>query len=263
MKLLLSCISTKHSVLKQHWTESSEQMQCPLTVLGSYQKPRQDLGGLLCLIEDMGCSQKTLDLKMAAGMVTSDRGVFVTSFGSVHEVDTDLGIIHRNVVSLPVFNALHSISRTRRGYLVASTGLDLLVEFNRDGELLWNWWATDHGFELTPTGQHREIDRSADHRTIQYGTLSQTTHINSAAELYDGKFLASLFHQGMVIAIDRERGTWTTVLEGLDHPHSVRVLDEEHFSVADTVHGRALLVRLHEGKGSIINEIDVGTSWLQ
>jgi hypothetical protein len=137
------------------------------------------------------------------------------------------------------------------------------VEFNRDGELLWNWWATDHGFELTPTGQHREIDRSADHRTIQYGTLSQTTHINSAAELHDGKFLASLFHQGMVIAIDRERGTWTTVLEGLDHPHSVRVLDEEHFTVADTVHGRALLVKLRAGRGDVINEIEVGTSWLQ
>ena len=44
MRLLLSCISTKHSVLKQHWTESSQQAQCPLTVLGSYQKPQHDLG---------------------------------------------------------------------------------------------------------------------------------------------------------------------------------------------------------------------------
>src|SRR5438270_13323422 len=124
MRLLLSCISTNHSVLKEHWTESSEQTQCPLTVLGSYQKPQQDLGGLLCLIEDMGCSQKTVELKMAAGMVASDRGVFVTSFGGVHEVDTDGGVVYHNVVSSPLFNALHSISRTRRGYLVASTGLD-------------------------------------------------------------------------------------------------------------------------------------------
>src|SRR2546429_959288 len=121
MRLLLSCISTKHSVLKQHWTTSAEQIQCPLTVLGSYEKPKEDPGGLLCLIEDMGCSQKTLELKMAAGMVDSDRGVFVTAFSSVHEVDADLGIIHQNVVSSPFFNALHSISRTRSGYLVANT----------------------------------------------------------------------------------------------------------------------------------------------
>src|SRR5438105_3263059 len=120
MRLLLSCISTKHSVLKRHWSESSEQIQCPLTVLGSYQKPQQDLGGLLCLVEDMGCSRKTLEMEMAAGLVTSDKGVFVTSFGSIHEVDAGLDTLHHNVVSLPLFNALHSISRTRRGYLVAS-----------------------------------------------------------------------------------------------------------------------------------------------
>jgi hypothetical protein len=265
MRLLLSCISTKHSVLKQHWTKSSQETQtaCPLTVLGSYEKPEEDLGGLLCLIEDMGCSQHTIGLTMAAGMVASEQGVFVTAFGGIHEVDADLSSLHENVVSSPLFNALHSISCTRRGYLVASTGLDLLLEFNRDGEVLWSWWATDHGFELTPAGRPRIVDKAADHRTIKYGTLNQTTHINSAAELPDGRILASLFHQGMVIVIDRETGAWQPVLEGLDHPHAVRVLDEEHFTVADTVHGRALLVRTNKVGGHVEEEIDAGTSWLQ
>jgi hypothetical protein len=263
MKVLLSCISTKHSVLKQHWTQSSQQAQCPLTVLGSYQKPQQDLGGLLCLIEDMGCSQKTVELEMAAGIVASERGLFITSFGSIHEVDADLGSVHQHVVSSPLFNALHSISRTRRGYLVASTGLDLLLEFKRNGEILWSWWATDHGFALTPTGRPRMIQKAADHRKIRYGTLQQTTHLNSAVELSDGRFLATLFHQGMVIAIDRETGEWQPVLEGLDHPHCVRVLDEEHFTVADTVRGRALLASINGQGGKIEAEIDTGTSWLQ
>jgi len=263
MRLLLSCISTKHSVLKQHWTDSGQQTECPLTVLGSYQKPQGDLGGLLCLIGDMGSLQKTVELEMAAGMVASDSGIFITSFGSIHEVDADLGIVRQNVVSSPLFNALHSISRTRRGYLVASTGLDLLLEFNRDGEILWWWWATDHGFELTPTGRPRVVNKSADHRKIRYGTLEQTTHINSAAELPDGRFLASLFHQGMIIVIDRETGEWQPVLEGLDHPHAVRVLDEKHFTVADTVHGRALLVGINGKGGYIEEEVDTGTSWLQ
>lgn len=263
MNLLLSCISTKHSLLKQHWTQSSEQTQCPLTVLGSHEKPQEDTGGLLCLIEDMGRSQKTVDLKMAAGMVASDNGVFVTSCAGIHEVDTQLCTIQQNVVSLPLFNALHSISRTRRGYLVASTGLDLLLEFNRNGEILWSWWATDHGFELTPTGHPRVLDTSADHRTLRYGTLQQTTHVNSAAELPDGRVLATLFHQGMVIVIDRESGAWQPILEGLDHPHAVRILDEEHFTVADTVHGRALLAKLNGRKGQIETEIDADTNWLQ
>ncbi|HAH00899.1 MAG TPA: hypothetical protein DCL75_19065 [Ktedonobacter sp.] len=109
MKLLLSCISTKHSTLKKHWTQTNQDILCPLTVLGSYQKPQEDLGGLLCLIEDMGSSQKTLDLKMAAGMVTSEDGVFVTSFSGVHEVDTDLGIIRKEYRKLTSFQcaALH------------------------------------------------------------------------------------------------------------------------------------------------------------
>lgn len=263
MRLLLSCISTKHSVLKEHWKTTSEQTACPLTVLGSYEKPQEDLGGLLCFLEDLGTTRKVVDLKLAAGMVDSGQGVFVTAFEGIHEVDPVRGVVRQNVVSSPLFNALHSLSRSRQGYLVASTGLDLLVEFNRRGEILWTWWATDHGFQVTPAGVRREIDKSADHRTIKYGTLSQTTHVNSVAELPDGRVLATLFHQGMVIAIDRASGEWQPILEGLDHPHAVRVLDEEHFTVADTVHGRALLVKIAGQESNVEAEIDANTDWLQ
>ncbi|HXR65007.1 MAG TPA: hypothetical protein VN729_03740 [Ktedonobacteraceae bacterium] len=262
MRLLLSCISTKHSVLKDHWTASSEQTACPLTVLGSFEKPKQDLGGLLCFIEEDG-TRKVVDLNLAAGMVDSENGVLVTTFSGVHEINPETGALQQDIVSLPLFNALHSISRSRRGYLVASTGVDLLVEFNLQGEVLWTWWATDHGFDLTPTGERRELDKTLDQRVQKFGTLAQTTHVNSVAELPDGRILATLFHQGTVIAIDRETGAWQTLLEGLDHPHAVRVLDEEHFTIADTVHGKALLVSLNGQKASIETEIDAGTDWLQ
>lgn len=265
MRLLLSCISTKHSTLKKHWSETGEQTTCPLTVLGSYRKPEEDLGGLLCILDDMGCSQKTLALPMAAGIVASERGVWVTALNSIHEVDTQLEYVQPDVVTSPLFNALHSLSRTRYGYLVASTGLDLLLELDTTGKVLWSWWATEHGFELTPTGEPRLLDKTADHRAIKYGTLQQTTHVNSVAELPDGRVLATLFHQGMVVAIERETGAWQPVLEGLDHPHSVRVLGEQYITVADTVHGKALLARLAQpGRlATVEQEIDAGTSWLQ
>ena len=265
MRLLLSSISTRHSTLKKHWSETGQVAQCPLTVLGSLEKPKEDTGGLLCLIDDFGFSQKTVDLKMAAGMVNTDQGVLITTFNSIHEADSDLGMLKRDVISSPLFNALHSISRTERGYLVASTGLDLLLEFDRTGNILWSWWATDHGFEFTPTGDRRELDKFVDYRAIQFGTLAQTTHINSAAELPDGRVLASLFHQGMVIAIDRASGDWQPVLEGLDHPHSVRILDKNRFTVADTVHGKALLVRIdeHSSQGIVEEAVDADTIWLQ
>lgn len=263
MRLLVSCISTRHSVLKDHWSATSEKTECPLTVLGSYEKPKEDLGGLLCLLDDLGTTRKTIDLKIAAGMVDAERGVLVTAFDSIYELDPERGELGQSVISSPLFNALHSLSRSRRGYLVASTGVDLLVEFDQAGEILWTWWATDHGFEQTPAGRRRQLDKAVDHRTIKYGTLAQTTHVNSVAELPDGRVLATLFHQGTVIAIDRENGAWQTVLEGLDHPHAVRVLDEQHFTVADTVGGRALLVSLKGQESKIEAEVSAGTSWLQ
>jgi hypothetical protein len=263
MDLLLSCISTKHSMLKQHWAQSREHTQCPLTVLGSHYKPQEDQGGLLCLLDEMGYIQRSVELPMPAGMAFSDNGVFVASLEAIHELTPDLSIVQPNVVSSPAFNLLHSLSRTTRGYLVASTGLDAILEFTRDGQLLWSWWATEHGFVQTPTGEQRILDLTADHRGIKYGTLAQTTHVNSAVEVPGNLVLASLFHQGMVIAIDRESGAWHPVLEGLDHPHSLRVLTEDYFTVADTGRGRALLVHLKDGRGKIEVEVGASTTWLQ
>lgn len=266
MHILLSCISTKHSMLKKHWKdsrESREQTECPLTVLGSQQKPKEDQGGLLCVLNGGPAVQSALELSMPAGMAPSNNGVLVAALDTIHEVSSDLSTVKRDVLSLPSFNLLHSLTRTQRGFLVASTGLDAILEFTSDGEILWDWWATEHGFEYTPTGERRVIDKSADYRGIKFGTLAQTTHVNSAAELPDGRILASLFHQGMIIAIDRETGNWQPVLEGLDHPHAIRVLSENYITLADTGRGRALMVKIKDGKGSIEREVNANTNWLQ
>ncbi len=262
MYMLLSCISTKHSMLKEHWTKQQDHQSCPVTTLGSLQKPREDQGGLLCAL-DGEAIQSLVELSMPAGMAVSDKGAFVAALDTIHEVSVDLLTIRHDVVSLSTFNLLHSLSRSQRGYLVASTGLDAIIEFTRDGRELWSWWATEHGFELTPTGERRVIDKTADHRGTKYGTLTQTTHVNSVAELPDGRVLASLFHQGMIIAIDRESGDWQTVLEGLDHPHSIRVLTQDYITVADTGRGRGLMVKIKDGRGEIEAAVSANTTWLQ
>ena len=263
MSMLLSCISTQHSLLKQHWERSREEIACPVTVLGSFQKPNGGKTGLLCLLDDAGQPQKMVELLSPAGMVRSERGILVAAASTIHELAPDLATIKQDAVSLPAFNVLHSLSRTQRGYLVASSGVDVLAEFDEQGQLLWDWWAVEHGFELTPTGEPRVLDKGADQRGIRYGTLEQSTHVNSAAELPDGRVLATLFHQGMVILIERASGAWQPVLEGLDHPHAVRVLDGQHFTVADTGHGRGLLASLDEPRGRVLLEVQTETDWLQ
>jgi len=265
-------------MLKKHWVDTKEQDQCPVTTLGnirqsrkeaavavrgSLQKPKEDQGGLLCLLDGNGQAVEQVELPMPAGMTFSDGGIMVASIEDVHEVAPDLSTIQKNVVSLPTFNMLHSLSRSHAGYLVASTGVDAILEFTREGDLLWSWWATEHGFEFTPKGERRILDLKGDYRGTMFGTLAQTTHVNSVAELADGSVLASLFHQGMIIRIDREDGSWQPVLEGLDHPHSVRILADDYFTVADTGRGRGLMIHLKNGKGEIEAEVDAGTNWLQ
>lgn len=262
--MLLSCISTQHSLLKQHWEKSRDEIACPVTVLGSFQKPKEGKAGLLCLLDESGQPQQAVELLSPAGMVRSSDGrIFVATATTIHKIEPDLSALEQDVVTLPLFNVLHSLSRTRRGYLVASTGTDVLAEFDEAGNLLWDWWATEHGFDLTPIGVPRVLNKAEDHRVIKYGTLEQTTHVNSAAELPDGRVLATLFHQGSVIIIDRETGSWHTVLDGLNHPHSVRILDEQHFTIADTGNGRALLVSLVDSLGRVILDVKAETDWLQ
>ncbi len=263
MEFLLSCISTRHSMLKKHWSDAKEQTACPLTVLGSHEKPKEDQGGLVCVVDEYGHVHCSVVMSMPAGMTHSDGGFKVASIYDVHTVNADLTAREQETISLPVFNMLHSLSRSQHGYLVASTGVDAILEFTTKGQLLWSWWATEHGFEETPTGERRLLDKTIDHRGVKYGTLAQTTHVNSVAELSDGTVLATLFHQGMVIAIDRETGDWQPVVKGLDHPHSVRIINEDYITVADTGRGRALLIKLKDKKGTIETEVQADTNWLQ
>jgi hypothetical protein len=249
-------------LLKNHWAQSREQTACPVTTLGSLQKPKEDQGGLLVSLDEAGQIQATLPLTMPAGMAQTEQGLLVAALDTIYEVSPDLTAIKKSV-SLPSFSLLHSLNRTARGYLVASTGVDAIVEFSRDGDPLWSWWATEHGFEETPTGERRILDTTADHRGVKYGTLTQTTHVNSATEWKHDTILATLFHQGSIVAIERETGRWQTVLSGLNHPHSVRVLDDHYVTVADTGHGRALLVHLKDGQGIIEHEVTIETDWLQ
>ncbi|MGB0384981.1 MAG: hypothetical protein ACPGWR_09180 [Ardenticatenaceae bacterium] len=202
--LLVSCISTKLSILKKYWAKEND---LPPLVRGGKRKPPINVGGLLFLLDlATGEIKSQIKVDFPSGISRSEKGIFVATRYAIHEVAPDLSSIHCNLISLPQFNALHSMSCWQNRYLIASTGMDLLVEFDRDGRILWQWWATDHGFVHTPKGHVREIDKEADHRGIDYGTINQTTHINSAVAISDEFVLATLFHQGMVIKICKESG---------------------------------------------------------
>lgn len=147
------------------------------------------------------------------------------------DVDREPGRLLKRI-SHPYLNDLHSLERTRRGLLVSCSGNDALVELDLDGNLLWEWWAAEHGYRDTPSGQQRESGRGLEHRDRYYHTMYQSTHVNTAAMRDDTerRVLALLFHQGQLIQIDRdlseERQDAQVLLEGLARPHTLEKLDD-------------------------------------
>jgi hypothetical protein len=138
----------------------------------------------------------------------------------------DTGKLIRRI-SHPYLNDIHSLERTRNGLLVTSSGNDLIIELDLDGNSLYEWWATDHGYDRTPSGDVRTHGRGQEHRDQYYHTRYHTTHLNCATfrDPEERYLLALLFHQGLLIQIDRllpyEEQRGEVILEGLARPHSL------------------------------------------
>jgi hypothetical protein len=135
----------------------------------------------------------------------------------------DRGEIDLNIRS-PLLTQVRSLRRTERGVLVTSCGIDALLEFDLSGELIWSWWATEHGYDQAYGGGKRIIDKTEDHRLRNYPGRLQSTHLNSAiVDPYDdSKILTILFYQGQLARIDRATGNHDIVVTGLSGAHHVR-----------------------------------------
>lgn len=124
----------------------------------------------------------------------------------------------------PLLTQVRSLRRTERGLMVSASGVDAILEFDLSGNLIWSWWATEHGFDQAYGGGTRVIDKNMDHRLKNYPGRLQTTHMNSAiVDPYDSnKVLTILFYQGKVARIDRDTLQHDIVIEGLNGAHHIR-----------------------------------------
>ena len=167
-----------------------------------------------------------------AGYCFADGQLYMNDFeaGNIFRIGLEPGepgkLLQR--ISHPYFNDLHSLERTKRGLLAASCGTDLVVEVDLRGNVLWEWWAAEHGYAVTPSGDTRPSGRGGEHRNLYYHTRYQSTHVNCAVvrDPEEERFiLALLFHQGVLIQIDRslppEQQKGEVILEGLARPHSL------------------------------------------
>jgi hypothetical protein len=168
-----------------------------------------------------------------AGYCFADDRMYVNDFeaGNIFEVSLSPehpGKLLRRI-SNPYFNDLHSLERTKRGLLAASCGTDLVIEVDLQGHVLWEWWAAEHGYTQTPSGEPRSSGRGKEHRNIYYHTRFQTTHVNCAVvrdfDAEERYILCLLFHQGQLLQIDRsvpaDQQKGEVILDGLARPHSL------------------------------------------
>ena len=170
------------------------------------------------------------------------------------------GKIVRNLKN-NLFNQVHSIILSPQGVYAVCSSTDSIVEFDplQPEHTIWDWLATEHGFDINKKGVKRSIVRSKNYQNILEGTRDSTTHINSV-EIFDEEYLlATLFHQGSVIKISKKTGNFVVVLDGLINPHGIHKTTTG-FIVSDTREGRTLLL---DNSFNIEKEIRGDFDWVK
>ena len=203
-----SFLTDQFHVLKKHWKKNiKKDDKCTGTGTGidglqANQKGFElELGGKFVIIN---WSQKEivymLDIDAPAGFFIEENYLYITNnrlnYISVFDLIRRIEIkrIHN-----PAFNCLHSLYRTENAtLLVTSTGIDAILQIDSNGEILNDWYATEHGYSVTPKGEKRNVQRDFDHHQYNYPTLSQTTHINSAIILDSDYFLSNIIPSRLI-----------------------------------------------------------------
>jgi hypothetical protein len=162
----------------------------------------------------------------------------------------------------PWLNQGHTVEFSPDGkkLLVGSSGFDAVFEFDTEsGEVVWQWFAWDHGFDRSKLG-HYVVRSAARSRTLaamghevllvddpakyEFGipTRQKPAHLNSASYDSNGRILVTLFHQGAGYVIDRNTGEAKEVISGLSNPHKLSRRKGGGYFISDTKRGKLIFL---------------------
>ncbi len=265
MEILATFITDRFSVLKDFWKRTKTNKK-KAKFYGTDESENLDLGGMILIIDWKNKKiLKRKKIKTPAGFDFERNKIYVnTSGNSISQLSKNLIIKKR--ITHPFLNDIHSLNVTfSNSLLIASTGLDAIIELDKRGNELFKWFATDYGYNIDPRGRRRKIDKKINHRHKKYPTLKQTTHLNSA--IYVGKtkhfpktIYCSLFHQGEIIAVDKETGNFKVILRNLNHPHSIYKIKNK-IILSDTESNNLVFADINFGN---IRKIKLkGFNWIQ
>lgn len=168
--------------------------------------------------------------------------VIVTASDAIHIFNSESG--EKIVLTDPYFGNLHTSSpnQEQTRFMVTSTGFDSLLEFDQASKVqTWRWTAWNNGYNTAANGsiltedpqEANELRESGanvilvDNSLIRSGfgipTAMRATHVNEAIYDYDeDKILATFYHKGTLVQIDKITGTSEVVMSGMKHPHAIQ-----------------------------------------
>ncbi len=267
MRVAISFLCTDFHVLREHWKiHNSTKTHAGTNVgLGGAEPNKEGtepfIGGKVIILDWPKMEVLwEMDIDGAGGFSIQDNLLTVNNMrlNFVSQIDMQIKK-EANRIHHSFFNCLHSLEKTDKGYLISSSGTDLIIEIDKNGKTLFEWWATDQGYQTLPSGDTRIIKKDLPHDRYIYPTLCQTTHVNSATQKGD-LILATLFHQGELIEINKKTLQKKTLLTGLSCPHGVKKYDESFWTISDTKKNRVLLL---DENFKIKDEIVAGFDWVQ
>jgi hypothetical protein len=179
---------------------------------------------------------------------------------SVQLINMDTG--EARLCQNPWLNQGHTVEFSADGkkLLVGSSGFDAVFEFDTaSGEVVWQWFAWDHGFDRSKLGHYvvrsearrkpladmgHEVLLVEDPEKYPFGipTRQKPAHLNSACYDSHGKILVTLFHQGAGYVIDRNTGEAKEVISGLSNPHKLSKRKCGGYFISDTKGGKIVFL---------------------
>jgi len=194
------------------------------------------------------------------GMDASRNKMALATAKSVQLINMDTG--EARLCRNPWLNQGHTVEFSPDGkkLLVGSSGFDAVFEFDTEtGEVVWQWFAWDHGFDRSKLGHYivrSEARRKAlaamghevllveDPEKYPFGipTRQKPAHLNSAHYDSHGRVLVTLFHQGAGYIIDRNTGEAKEVISGLLNPHKLSRRKRGGYFISDTKGGKLIFL---------------------
>jgi hypothetical protein len=194
------------------------------------------------------------------GVDASRNKMALATASSVQLIDMNTG--EERLCNNPWLNQGHTVEFSPDGkkLLVGSSGFDAVFEFDTEtGEVVWQWFAWDHGFDRSKLGHYvvrsaarcralaalgHEVLLVEDPEKYKFGipTRQKPAHLNSACYDSDGKILVTLFHQGAGYVVDRNTGEAQEIISGLLVPHKLSKRKTGGYFISDTRRGKLIFL---------------------